>query len=307
MATGMTVRIEKAAGTGFCFGVRRAIDTLERVTRERGGVETLGAVVHNQQVVQKLAGIGVRVAESVDDIRGNTVIIGAHGVSPEVEKEILAREIGIINTTCPFVHRAQKVAHRLARSGFHVIIYGDANHREVKGILGWAGGRGMATLDGRSIAALSPLPRRLGVLAQTTQIPAHFTEFARELVGAVLAKDSELRVIDTICHDIRRRQVSALELAKRVDLMFVVGDHSSANTSRLAELCSTATTAHLIETAVEIQPAWLEGCPRIGVTGGASTAAQTIDEVLAKLEAVTGDTGPSPGLRSRGGNRHHRN
>jgi len=283
----MAVRIEKAAGIGFCFGVRRAIDILEKVAGEQGMVETLGPVVHNQQVLQRLAGIDVRVAKGIDNINGDTVAIGAHGVSPQLEKEIRARRIKIIDTTCRFVHRAQVVANELARSDFFVVIYGDVNHPEVKGILAWADGKGLATQDEKSIATLNPLPRRLGVLAQTTQIPAHFTEFVKKLIDSALAKDSELRLIDTICHDIRRRQAAALKLANRVDLMLVIGDHTSANTNRLTELCSVATKTYLIETAEEIQPSWLEGHPHIGVTGGASTAEQTINEVLTKLEAMT--------------------
>jgi len=283
----MAVRIEKAAGIGFCFGVRRAIDILEKVAGEQGMVETLGPVVHNQQVLQRLAGIGIRVAKGIDNIQDDTVAIGAHGVSPQLEKEIRARRIKIIDTTCRFVHRAQVVANELARSDFFVVIYGDVNHPEVKGILAWADGKGLATQDEKSIATLNPLPRRLGVLAQTTQIPAHFTEFVKKLIDSALAKDSELRLIDTICHDIRRRQAAALKLANRVDLMLVIGDHTSANTNRLTELCSVATKTYLIETAEEIQPSWLEGHPHIGVTGGASTAEQTINEVLTKLEAMT--------------------
>ncbi len=152
----MTVRVEKANGIGFCFGVRQAIDMLEKVAGEHGSVETLGAIVHNQQVLQRLAGIGVRVANSVDDIQGNTVVIGAHGVSPQLEDEIRARHTQVIDTTCPFVHRAQVAARRLAKSGFFVIIYGDADHPEVKGILGWADGKGMATLDENFIATFEP-------------------------------------------------------------------------------------------------------------------------------------------------------
>jgi len=280
------MKIEKADGIGFCFGVKQAFNTLERVAHERGGVETLGAVVHNQQVLQGLVDIGVRVAKGVDDIQSDTVAISAHGVSPQLEEEIRARHIKIIDTTCPFVHRAQIAARRLANSGFFVIIYGDADHPEVKGLLGWANNRGMATLDEKLVANLDNLPRRLGVLSQTTQIPAHFTQFVKRLIDSTFAKDSELRVIDTICHDIRKRQAAASELANRVDLMFVIGGHNSANTHRLAELCSTATKTYLIETADEIQPSWLKGHHHIGVTSGASTALETINQVLMKLEAV---------------------
>jgi len=281
------MKIEKTRETGFCFGVKRAIDILERVSRERGGVETVGAVVHNQQVLQRLAEIGVRVAQGVDDIRGSTVAISSHGIAPQVEEKIRARHIDIVDTTCPFVHRLQTAARRLAKSGFFVIIYGDADHTEVKGVLGWADGKGLATLDEKVIANLDSLPRRLGILSQTTQIPAHFTEFVKRLIDSAFTKDSELRIIDTICHDIRKRQAQALELANRVDLMLVIGGHSSANTNRLAELCSTATKTYLVETAEEIRPSWFQGKHHIGITSGASTAEATIDEVIARLEALT--------------------
>jgi len=282
----MAIRIEKAAGIGLCFGVKRAIDILERAARKHGGVETLGAVVHNQQVLQRLAEIGVRVTRGLDDIQGNTVAIGTHGVSPQLEAEIRARHINIINTTCPFVHRAQITARKLAKSGFFVIIYGDANHPEVRGVLGWANGQGEAMLDDRFIAKFDPLPRRLGVLSQTTQIPAHFTEFVKKLIDSALAKDFELRVIDTLCHDIRKRQTTALELANKVDLMLVIGSHTSANTNCLAQLCAKATTTYLVETADEIQSSWLQGQCHIGITAGASTAEQTINEVVTRLEVL---------------------
>ena len=280
------MKIEKTKEIGFCYGVKRAIDILERLARERGGVETLGAVVHNQQVLQRLAEIGVRVVPGIDDIRGNTVAISSHGASPEVEEKLQARHIQVVNTTCPFVHRVQIAARRLARSGFFVIIYGDADHTEVKSVLGWAGGKGVATLDENLVARLDPLPRRLGILSQTTQIPAHFTQFVKRLIDLVFTRDSELRIIDTICHDIRRRQAEALDLAGRVDLMLVIGGRGSANTGRLTELCSKVTETHLIETAEEISPAWFRGKKRIGVTSGASTPEQTIDEVLTRLASL---------------------
>ena len=283
----MAPRIEKAKGIGFCFGVRRALNILEKAARERGTVETLGAIVHNQPVLDRLAGIGVRIASGVDDIQGSVVAISAHGVSPQLEQEIKSRHIEVIDTTCPFVHRAQIAARRLARAGFFTIVYGDAHHPEVKGVLGWAGGRGMATVDEQLVTGLKPLPRRLGILSQTTQIPEHFNEFVVQLISHTLGKDSELRIVDTICHDIRERQAQALELARRVGLMLVIGGHDSANTNRLAQLCSEVTRTYLIETAAEIQTSWLEGEHRIGITAGASTADETIDEVVTRLELVT--------------------
>jgi 4-hydroxy-3-methylbut-2-enyl diphosphate reductase len=281
------IKIEKAAGIGFCFGVRRAITALEEAAKERGSIQTLGAVVHNRQVLQRLAGLGVSVAGAIDDVKGSTIAIGAHGVGPEVAAEIRKRDLKIIDTTCRFVHRAQSVAQRLSKSGFFVVVYGDVNHPEVKGILAWAGGNGIATLNAQKIAELKPLPGHIGVLAQTTQIPANFNEFIKNLVDITLHRDSELHIVDTICHDIRRRQESAQKLANKVDLMFVVGDHTSANTNRLAELCNRLTKTYLIETAAEIQPEWLKGHWHIGITGGASTAEETITEVQTKLEKLT--------------------
>ena len=285
----MTVKIEKAAGTGFCFGVKRAITILEKTAREQGQVETLGAVVHNKQVLQRLKKLGVTVADKVATVKGGTLAIGAHGVGPEVEAEINARNLKIIDTTCRSVHRAQAIAERLSKAGFFVVVYGDANHPEVKGILSWAGGNGIATQDASVIAELKPLPKRIGVLSQTTGIPSNFVEFVKGLLDTAFGKDSELHVVDTICHDIRRRQTSAQKLAENVDLMFVVGDHTSANTNRLAELCSKVTKTYLIETADEIKPPWLKGHKHIGVTGGASTAEETINEVVARLGQMAGN------------------
>ncbi|MDD5127726.1 MAG: 4-hydroxy-3-methylbut-2-enyl diphosphate reductase [Dehalococcoidales bacterium] len=277
--------IEKARKTGFCFGVRRAINTLEKVAREWGGVETLGAVVHNEQVLEKLAKLGVRVAGGMSDIKGTTVVTSSHGVSPQTEEELHARGISVISTTCPFVKRAQVTARRLAEAGFYVIVYGDAEHPEVKGILGWAKDKGIATLEATAIATLNPLPRHFGILSQTTQIPAQFVAFVKQVVDLALTKDSEIRIIDTICHDIRERQAAALDLARKVDLMLVIGGRHSANTRHLAALCATATQTHQIETAAEIQPAWLKNCRRIGVTGGASTAEETVAEVMERLQS----------------------
>jgi 4-hydroxy-3-methylbut-2-enyl diphosphate reductase len=280
------VKIEKTREIGFCFGVKRAVEILEKVCAERGEVETLGAVVHNQQVLQKLAGIGVRVAEDIDDIEGKAVAISSHGVAPEIEEKIKARKIDIVDTTCPFVHRLQTAARRLARAGFLVVIYGDADHTEVKGVLGWAEGKGVATLDEKTITGMEPLPRRIGVLSQTTQIPSDFVSFVKRLIDGAFGRDSELRVIDTICHDLRKRQSQALELAGKVDLMLVIGGRSSANTNRLAELCAAVTETHLVETAADIKPEWFQNKENIGVTSGASTAEATIEEVLARLKEL---------------------
>jgi 4-hydroxy-3-methylbut-2-en-1-yl diphosphate reductase len=283
----MKAKVEKAREIGFCFGVRRAIATLEKAAREVGRIDSLGEVVHNEQVLQKLNQAGVRVIQKPNDVSEGTVAISAHGVTPEVEKALRDKDVKVIDTTCPFVRRAQIAARKLAEAGFFVLIYGDSEHQEVKGILGWAQGRGLATLDIETFLKLGKIPLKVGILSQTTQIPENFNRFVKGVIDVALTKDAEIRIIDTICHDIRNRQVVSSQLAKEVDLMLVIGGWSSANTRRLLELCSSVTEARQINRADEIDPAWLEGKKRIGITSGTSTPDQTIDEVTARLDSMT--------------------
>ncbi len=283
----MSPKIKKAAVIGFCFGVRRALGIIEKAVREHGQIETLGAIVHNPPVLKGLAESGVRIASGPDDITGKVVVTSAHGISPQTEQAIRARNIDIIDTTCPFVQRAQTAARRLAGAGYFVLIFGDAHHPEIQGILGWAGGNGLATLDNRALTELEPLPRRLAVLCQTTQIPGHFSEFAKQVIDQALTRDAEIRIVDTICHDIRKRQTAVRELARTVELLLVIGGHESANTARLAQLGSAVTETHLVETAAEIRAAWLRGQPSVGIASGASTSEETINEVIARLNALT--------------------
>jgi len=282
----MKIKVEKAAGTGFCFGVKRTINILEKSAAD-GPVETLRAVVHNKQVLQKLADCGVTVTNTVEGIKGKRLAIGAHGVGPDVIKKINDGGITIIDTTCRSVHRAQQIAEKFSRDGFFIVVYGDAEHPEVKGILSWADNKGIATRDADAIAAIKPFPNRIGVLAQTTSVPQDFIAFVKDLFDKAFIKNSEIHVVDTICHDIRQRQNAAQKLARRVDLMFVVGDRTSANTNRLAELCSKLTKTYLIETADELKTTWLKGHKHIGVTGGASTAEETINEVVERLKSLS--------------------
>jgi 4-hydroxy-3-methylbut-2-enyl diphosphate reductase len=284
----MAIKIKKASNIGFCMGVRRAIDIITDVADKQGGVETLGALVHNQQVLKKLADHGARIVNDVSDIKGKTVVISAHGVGPRVTEDIESRGLTAIDTTCPFVKRAQVAARRLAEAGFYTIVFGDVNHPEVKGILGWADGKGMATLDARDLSKMEELPRKLGILSQTTQIPEAFSRFVKDVIDIALVKDAEIRIIDTLCHDIRRRQAATLKMARDSDIVFVIGGRNSANTKHLFELCSMVADTRLIETAAEIDPAWLKNKQKIGVTAGASTDDETIDDVMARLHDVAG-------------------
>lgn len=278
------MEIEKAGDLGFCFGVRRAIEMVEEAAQKQGPLQTLGPIVHNRQVVEGLKAKGIEVASGLHDIDSEIVAITAHGIAPQVVDRLKSRGLKLIDATCPLVQRAQRAARRLAAAGFFVLVFGDSAHAEVQGILGWAGDNALATLEAPK---LERLPRRVGVLSQTTQSAAHFARFLQQLITSGIAPLSELRIINTICEVTTRRQQAALELARRVDLMLVIGGRHSANTRHLAESCVAAgVETHHVETVAELDPAWLVNRHRIGVTAGASTPEQLIDEVIIKLEEM---------------------
>ncbi|MBI4216858.1 MAG: 4-hydroxy-3-methylbut-2-enyl diphosphate reductase [Chloroflexi bacterium] len=279
------MKIELATEMGLCFGVRRAIDIVLRAAREAGSLETLGPLVHNRRIVADLEAQGVTVVPALEVLKGRRAAITSHGAGPQTFAELERRGLAVVDATCPFVRSAQRAAQRLAQGGYAVIVFGDALHPEVQGVLGWAQGRGLAVTDPAQLK--NPLPRRLGVLAQTTQNEGDFTRFAQGMLERALAGSLEVRLYNTICDSTRRRQAAAQELARRVDLMVVVGGRSSANTRRLADVCARAgAETHAIEEAQELDPAWLAGRERVGLTAGASTPDAVIAEVAARLREL---------------------
>src|SRR4030043_1044218 len=285
------MQIVKAKETGFCFGVRRALKLLDKAIQKHGDVETLGLMVHNQQVIDSLSKRGITTVENTAQVQGSIVVIPSHGVSPLIVEELKTRGLSIIDATCPTVRKAQRAARELSERGFQVIVFGDPAHSEVKGVLGWAGDSGVATLDSEVISKFDKLPPRLGLLSQTTQNPAHFAHFLANFTASFLPQIRELCIINTICHITRRRQVAALELAKRVNLMIVVGGKNSANTRCLTEICSsTGVETYHIERAAEIEGNWLKGRYHIGITTGTSTPDEVTQEVVQKLEGIKGRT-----------------
>lgn len=271
---------EKAVELGFCTGVRRAIEILEKAAQRSGPLLTLGPVVHNQRVMEKLSRFGIRAVDNVEQLEGSTVAISSHGVSPAVVERMKAQGLQIVDTTCPFVRRAQAAARSLADAGFFVVIFGEESHPEVQGVLGWAEGRGIATLE---LPRLEKALHRVGILSQTTQSFSGFTAFVSSFADSHLASVTELRVVNTVCDATRRRQEAALDLARRVNMMLVVGSRRSANTRRLTELCSAVVETHLIDGADEIDALQFGADWRIGVTAGASTPDEAIEEVITRL------------------------
>ena len=279
------MQITKTEETGFCFGVKKALKTLEAAAKKHGVVETVGPVVHNQQVVDQFTRLGVKVVGDPDEVKGNVAVISSHGLPPQASERLKSRHLTIIDTTCPNVRKAQLAAKRLSEAGFWLVVFGDPAHPEVKAILGWADQQGMATLQSSDVARLDKYPKRVGILSQTTRNESDFTIFVNDLTSLLLPHVQELSVLNTLCDVTKRRQAAALDLARKVDLMIVVGGRNSANTRILAEICASAgTETHHIETATEIQDSWLRHGRLVGVTSGTSIPDNVIDEVVLKLK-----------------------
>jgi 4-hydroxy-3-methylbut-2-enyl diphosphate reductase len=262
---------------------------MEAAVRNRGELVSLGSVVHNPQVVDKLRSEGLEVISDISQAADKPVAISAHGVGPEVIANLEAKGIEVLDTTCPIVTRSQQWARRLSEEGFAVVIFGDPNHKEVRGVQGWAQGRILVV---GSEADVEPLPEgfpsRVGVLSQTTETEGRFASFVKKLLEVNLDRISELRVLNTLCHATTAQQAATMHLAGEVSLMLVVGGRDSANTRHLAVVareCGIET--YHIETADEIQASWLTGHDKVGVTAGASTPDFVIDQVVGRLEQMS--------------------
>jgi 4-hydroxy-3-methylbut-2-en-1-yl diphosphate reductase len=286
------VQIIRARDMGFCYGVRRAVDMMSDAAERRGPIAAFGSIVHNPLVSQRLAGAGIEIVPNLDAVGERPVAITAHGVGPDVVREIGDRQLEVIDTTCPIVTRAQQWARKLTEEGYAVVVFGDPNHKEVRGILGWADGKAYAVETEGGIDTLpADIPSRIAVLSQTTHTEARFAAFVSRLFAARMDRISELRVVNTLCNATTGQQAAAEELAATVDVMIVVGGRESANTRHLKEVCEAlGTPTHQIEREEDLDPAWLASAERVGLTAGASTPDFSIDAVEARLLALAHNT-----------------
>ena len=264
---------------GFCYGVKRAI-RLAKDSAANGNSVTLGPIIHNPQMVERLASEGVSPVDALSDAPdGSTVIIRSHGVGPKVYEEAHSRHLMLIDATCPHVKKAQMAADSLAKDGCRVIIIGEKKHPEVKSIFEWSGGNAII-IENDDEAKEVPSCGKIGIVAQTTFSSEKF----EHLVSLLLGKSNDIHIVRTICTATDQRQEAALSLARQVDLMLVIGGRNSANTTRLAELCSKETTTYHLETKNELKDEWFESIKKIGITAGASTPDWIIREVYQKCK-----------------------
>lgn len=269
---------------GFCFGVERAVEMVEEALSEGDTVRTLGPLIHNDQEMERLAKHGVATINAPVQIqRGETAVIRAHGVTPQVEQELRGKASKVVDATCPFVTKVQKLASRAAAQDRHVVVVGNPDHPEMIGVKGYAPEHAFVIRDASEVADLPMLKNPL-VVSQTTIKLKSFLDAAE----AVRAKaEGETQVVNTICSATRDRQDAARALAGEVDAFYIIGGRHSSNSRKLLAVCQEqCPKSFLIETPDEINAADLRGAGKVGLTAGASTPNWLIQKVVARLEEI---------------------
>lgn len=278
------MEIVLAESLGFCMGVKRAVDMAYRALEKNPGepVVTLGPLIHNTQEIERLQRDGIRVADQADLPTSGTVIIRAHGVAPQAYDELKSRGLRIMDGTCPYVHYSQRKAMELHRDGYTVVIVGDKDHPEIRGILGYIQDEGYAVKTVEEARQL-PALQRIGVIAQTTISPRKY----QQVIEALRERAPEVKVCETICDATEENQKAVRSLSREVDLLLVIGGRHSANSNKLVEAAREHCPASfLIETSSEIDPALLRGVRRVGVSAGASTPDWMIQQVVERLRQL---------------------
>jgi 4-hydroxy-3-methylbut-2-en-1-yl diphosphate reductase len=280
------MRILRATHLGMCFGVRDAI-ALALEHADAGPLTILGDLVHNPTVLDALEAKGIAVAQDVAHVNTSTVMVTAHGASERTLARTRALGLTVVEATCPLVHVAHRAVTALVRDGYHVVIVGQRDHVEVRGLTGDLDrGSFDVVLDDADVLALEAHPR-LGVAAQTTQP----VEKVRRLVDLIRRRfpQSDVRFLDTVCKPTKDRQSAAIEMARQADVVIVVGGRSSNNTRELVMTCARyCARVHHVQTDADVRPEWFEDANVVGLTAGTSTPDEVIDRVEARIRLRAG-------------------
>jgi len=275
----MPRKITIANAAGFCFGVKKAIDRAE----QQDEAFIFGSLIHNPQEVARLDKLGKHIVSSLDDVKGNQVIITAHGLDIKKVDEMKAREMEIVDTTCPLVTHIYRSGWKLQEQGLQVVIIGDPKHVEVKGIASRMNNP-IIVYKEEDVEQV-PMGARIGVVSQSTLLLEKFDHF----VELLKPRAGEFVAVNTICKPTKDRQTAAKALSQEVDVMVVIGGYNSSNTHKLADVAAERLgkqDTHHIETAQELEPRWFEGKKHVGVTAGASTPDYLIQEVVKAIEEL---------------------
>ncbi len=275
-----TIEITIASNAGACFGVVRAIklgfQAVKRAEAKSIPIYSLGPLIHNPHVVKELSAHGVKTVDSSEAVENGIVVLRSHGVRREIEADLKAKGASIVDATCPLVKKPQRIAQSLGEKGYFLVIVGDANHPEIKGVLSYFGRSDyLVTYDSQQIDKIPSNVTKVGVLAQTTIEAGIFNS----IVARIRDRFSDTLVYNTICDATSIRQEEANTLAKNADVVVVVGGKNSSNTTKLVKICRDhqEDTYH-IEDLAEIDPSWFIHKRKIAVTGGASTPHEFVDK-----------------------------
>lgn len=278
----MAVKIEIAPHAGFCFGVKRSVEMVNSLLDAGTPLTTFGPVIHNPTVVEGMRARGAAVVEDMDSIRTETVVIRSHGASESVHRAFAARGLRVVDTTCPFVARIHKRVREMSEKGWPVVIVGEKGHSEVEGILGWCLGQSFVVSSQEEIDALPPLEKAC-IVAQTTTPVETYDALCAALKGRIKTCD----IFNSICQTTPVRQSEARELAKRSDVMLVLGGLNSSNTRKLYKICAgLCARTYFLQDASQIHNVPLQAQDSIGITAGASTPDEIIKEVVSIMSEL---------------------
>ena len=275
-----------AESAGFCFGVQRAVDVVNKQIEEGDGfLYTYGPIIHNEEVVKEFESHGVQVMDEnrMETYTPGTVIIRSHGITKEVEEKLNALGHNVIDATCPFVKKIHRIVDEHSKNGEYIVVIGNPDHPEVRGIVGWINGDNYQVISDEASATNFSVnsDTDICIVSQTTFNHNKF----QELVEIIKQKGYHIIVLNTICDATNKRQVEAAEIASKVDAMLVIGSKNSSNTQKLYEICKTrCNNTYYIQTVDDFQPSGLSSIESVGITAGASTPNNIIEEVQKKCQ-----------------------
>ena len=275
------MKVTLAKSAGFCFGVKRAVDTVYERLAEGGAIYTYGPIIHNEEVVSDLEKRGVIVVQNMEELRDKpqgTVIIRAHGVEKGVCEQIEALGFSVVDATCPFVLKIHRLVERHSREGAQIVIVGNEVHPEVRGIKSWSSADCTTVIGDRNDAEnfTADKGKKVCIVSQTT---FNYNKF-QELVEIIKEKGYDIIVLNTICNATEERQTEAKALAGKSDAMIVIGGRNSSNTQKLFEICKKeCKNTYYIQTVKDLEPAGFKPVDNVGITAGASTPNNIIEEV----------------------------
>jgi len=276
------MKIQLASSYGFCFGVKRAI----KIAEEHQGSKTYGPLIHNKDEINRLKeGFNIGLAEELDDVTpDDSVVIRTHGIPKQELAQLKAQENQIIDATCPYVTTPQNIVAKMSEKGYSIVIFGDKDHPEIKGVVSYAKDlRNAFIVKHEDELEGLPILSKVAVVAQTTRKPEDFLK----IVNALILDHKEVRVFNTICNATFENQDAAAELAKDADIMIVIGGKHSSNTKQLHSICKRyCEKSYLVENETELDPMWFENKKLCGISAGASTPDWIVQNVIDKIEAL---------------------